>query len=119
MSNWNNETRAGFVATFETPQGELVTLHRHGGPKRELMRKAIDDVLARWPGSRLVCYSTPATILSDLLGRAPNISGRPLLPEAVIVAHAGRPELLSPRLEGASPKGSRARRRRRSEREAA
>jgi hypothetical protein len=64
----NGDTRAGFVVSFETADG-LVTLHRRGRVKLTMLEEACDDVLARWPEAKLVCYSTPRTILADLRGR--------------------------------------------------
>jgi hypothetical protein len=95
---WDGEAADGFVATFTTNEG-LVTLHRSNPYSRRslMLAAAIDDVLARWPEARLVCYSTPQTILLDLRGRLCTAGGRALrFPEVQAASYARRFETLAP-----------------------
>jgi hypothetical protein len=90
----------GFVATFDVGDGDLVTLHRRDprGQRSALFAAAVDDVLARWPGARLVAYSTPQTILNDLRGRRWTAGERALqFPEVTVAGMAGRYDLLHPK----------------------
>jgi hypothetical protein len=106
----------GFVATFELEHGELVTVHRssRGELRSAMLAAAVEDVLARWPEARLVCYSTPQTILADLRNRRWTAGGRPLqFPEVTAAGMAGRYDVLHPRFVSRSSTAERLRGRRR------
>jgi hypothetical protein len=99
-SSPNTSSRLGFVATFDVGGGELVTLHRSGRGKKEMLAEACDDVAARWPDAKLVCYSTPDTISSDLNGRGD--VRRAGFPESRMLSIVRRRAMLHPRLAGDS-----------------
>lgn len=96
----------GFVTTWENQAGELLTVHRKGRPTATLAEVA-DAVTARDPSFRLVCYSTPDTILRDLAGGNRISFEHPTtkvlhLPERNVLSRIGRADLLHPRLRSRS-----------------
>lgn len=99
---WNGRLAReyGCTVTFENEDGATLTLHRRGAPEAVLAAlcdeaKAIDETL------RVVSYSSPATILTDVTG-PPTRLGR--YREATILGMVGRLEMLHPRLRGRSRK---------------
>ncbi len=93
--------RFGFVATWENAAGRTLTVHRVGPVKAQLL-DVIRVVLSLDPSFRLVGYSTPDTILTDLQGRTLKRAddGRPVpLPESIALGMVGRLELLHPRFD--------------------
>jgi hypothetical protein len=92
--------------TFENDGGQTLVLTRKGPPK-DALRALCDDALAADPTFRVVCYSNPATITQDLIGRVdPTISARHshslVRPEGRTLGAAGMLHMLHPRLRGAS-----------------
>lgn len=94
----------GSITTWENEDGKTLTLHR-SGPMRETLGETVREVLALDPTFRLVCYSTPESILTDLAGNRRDAadwqSGNALpiaLPEVKALAMIGRRDLLHPRL---------------------
>lgn len=90
----------GFITSWESETGEVMNVHRTG-PLRQALRDLITDVLALDPTYRLISYSTPDTILTDMLGRRRKLSnGRPVpLPEAIALGSVDRLDLLHPRFD--------------------
>jgi hypothetical protein len=104
----------GFVATFDLGEGEPLSVTRSGAVRSTMLREAIDDVLAHWPDAKLVCYSTPETILNDLQGRIWAAGDRPLqYPEKQALGRVRRLEALHPRLVSETSRAERMRGRRR------
>jgi hypothetical protein len=99
----NGAMLSGFVATFDVGGGELVSAHRSGRLRSEMLRELVDEVQARWPFAQLVCYSTPQTIAADLNGR--QLPGQRLqYPEVKALATARRLGALSELLSLTSEK---------------
>lgn len=97
---WNGRIAPeyGCTVTFENEDGATLTLHRKGAPEAALAAlcdeaKAIDATL------RVVSYSSPPTILSDVTG-PPTRNGRRR--EASVLGQIGRLEMLHRRLRGLS-----------------
>lgn len=89
--------RAGFVATFANERGETLSAHRsHAASALPLLLAEVDALAGDW---RLQAYSTPDGILIDVAG-ARDHSDRSKFPEAVVLGHCGRKDLLHPRLGG-------------------
>ena len=108
----NQRERYGLVATFEC-DGELLSITRHGKPLAVLLREIVADLRDRHEQVRLVCVSTPATILEDVSGDRRRLSSEHhVLPEHLLVGRAklGR-ELLHERLRPRRPSNWHARRR--------
>jgi hypothetical protein len=95
--------KLGSVSTWENADRKTLVLHRIG-PMREAFSETIGEVLALDPTFRLVCYSTPDTILTDLQGNRRDFvndkgdSTPVALPEVQALARVGRRDLIHPRL---------------------
>jgi hypothetical protein len=105
---WNGRTAAeyGCTVTFENYGGQTLVLTRKG-PPIDALRVLCDDALAADPTFRVVCYSNPATIHQDLVGRIdPTLSVRSsrslVKPEARALGAAGMLHMLHPRLRGSA-----------------
>jgi hypothetical protein len=105
---WNGRTAAeyGCTVTFENDGGQTLVMQRKG-PPIDALRALCDDALAADPTFRVVCYSNPATIQQDLVGRIdPTLSVRSshslVKPEGRALGAAGMLHMLHPRLRGAS-----------------
>src|SRR2546430_15146 len=110
VTNGQERNRFGCLTTWENGEGKTITLLRTG-PMKEALSHAAECVLMLDPTFRLVAYSTPETIYSDLIGaRADNqlqagsngwshgkTRARPLS-EQMALGRIGRPDLLHPRL---------------------
>jgi hypothetical protein len=111
----------GSLTTWENAAGETLTIHQTG-PLRAGLRETARRALALDPSFRLVSYSTPDTILTDLTGgRADFIRPAPAdpvrasygmanpvtLPEQNVLGQAGLGHLLHPRLVRLSAGSSR------------
>lgn len=110
--NGKNRELYGCLTTWEREDGYALTIHRTG-PLKAALRTAAAIALGEDESYRLVAYSTPATIYSDLTGaRADALQpprgfkatySKPMpkqLPEVNALARAGLPRaLLHPRLE--------------------
>lgn len=110
---WKSSTAAeyGCTVTFENEAGQTLVLHRVGPPSRALAALC-DEALALDPTFRLVSYSTPDTILSDVRGRYTadqrSAAGRSqFTPEGGVLSRIGRLPLLHPRLRGIGMRESR------------
>lgn len=105
----------GCITTWETPDGRTLTVHRTGATGKALAT-CVALALAEDESYRLISYSTPATINTDLQGgrvdrEKDSSATRDLvsatyakripvpLPELAALARIGRRDLLHPRLE--------------------
>lgn len=102
--NGEDRVRYGFITTWENEDGARHTFHRTG-PIFSTLLALCDYVTALDPSLRLISYSTPNTIFSDLSGtaRADRVSRNGkrqvhALPEMTLLARIGREELLHPSL---------------------
>ena len=108
----------GCLCSFENAEGLTFTIHRTG-PTIPAARDACEAALTLDQTFRLVAYSTPQTIYTDLTGgradyevthesiRATYAKANPVsLPELQALARIGRKELLHPRLVKASKRDS-------------
>lgn len=93
----NGDARAeyGCVVSFENADGATFSVHRQGPPLRGL-KEACAIALARDEGYRVVCFSTPQTIFTDLQER--DYAGPQRLPEHIALGRIGLAALLHPRL---------------------
>jgi hypothetical protein len=96
----------GCTVTFENESGHTFVMHRTG-PPTAVLDALCDVALGCDPTFRLVAYSTPASIASDLRGERVQIASgrahiRPQTPEAQMLARIGRREMLHPRLRSAA-----------------
>lgn len=92
----------GCIASFENADGLVMSRHLVGPPLNAL-RLLCDHATSLDPTYRLVGYSTPNGILTDLLGRGVkhDKSGRQAKwpsSEAAALSRAGRAHMLHPRL---------------------
>lgn len=92
----------GCIASFENADGLVVSRHAAGPPVAAL-RMLCDHAASIDPSYRLVGYSTPNGILTDLRGRGVrhDKSGQATkwpTPEANVLSRAGRIHMLHPRL---------------------
>ncbi len=99
-----DRAKAGCVLTFENALGRRLVLHRSGAPGKTV-GPMCDEALAYDPTFRLICYSSPATVYTDIIGgRASyqNADGYEeqmvALAEKSILRRVGRYEMLHPRL---------------------
>lgn len=95
------QQKFGFTTTWENADGKTLTVHRVGRIREQLVG-VIDVVLKLDPSFRLVCYSTPDTILTDIEGRQlrRERDGRPIAgPESIVVGAVKRMDLLHPRFD--------------------
>lgn len=98
--------KAGCIVTFENAAGKTLSGHRVGKPMTAL-RELCDAAIELDPSYRVVSYSTPETILTDLRGRQVQDMrtaerGGGTLPERTACGMAKRREMLHPRLRGGS-----------------
>jgi hypothetical protein len=105
---WNSRVAAeyGCTVTFENDGGQTLVLTRKG-PPQDALRALCADALAADPTFRVICYSNPATIRQDLIGRFdPTTSARHrdslVRAEARALGGAGMLHMLHPRLRGSS-----------------
>lgn len=95
----------GAICTFENAEGLRLVLHRKGTPSAAVADMC-DTALSLDETFRLLCYSTPSTIYTDMQGmRSPagESAGRRAAttwasPEAKALSTIGRLELLHPSL---------------------
>lgn len=102
----NVRDQAGCTITFENAAGELLSGHRTGKPLTAF-NELCDAALALDPSYRVVCYSTPETILRDLRGRQVKDMrtaerGNMMTVEQTTCGMAKRREMLHPRLRGST-----------------
>ena len=109
-----DRARFGCIVSFENADGQTLTLHRVGAIKHALAA-ACDDALSLDETFRVVSYSTPETIHTDMTGGRRDVEmesrlsqrmgwsyakTHPVpLPEAQALALVGRRHLLHPRLD--------------------
>jgi hypothetical protein len=96
----------GCIVTFENAAGDTLSGHRPGKPLAALTQLC-DAALELDPSFRVVSYSTPETILTDLRGRQVRDMrtaerGGGSIPEPFACGMAKRREMLHPRLRGGS-----------------
>lgn len=104
--NMSGQRRAQFgcMMTFENDQGDTLTLHAIGAPLK-MVPKLCDYALTRDGSNRVVSYSTPETILTDLsCSRMMEVdfTGRLrtfVRPEDHVLKRCDRGHLLHPRLK--------------------
>lgn len=105
---WNSRVAAeyGCTVTFESESGQTLTLSRRGHPIAAF-KALCADALAQDATYRLVGYSTPQTIRTDLdgariehFGAGGERRGQPT-PEAIIASHSDLLPVVHPRLRGA------------------
>jgi hypothetical protein len=110
---WNGRTAAayGCTITFESDDGMTLTLARVGAPNAAT-RALCAEAEAIDPTFRVVAYSSPRTILTDLEGRYTDgsralrhVAG--LSPEGQALSGAGLLRMLHPRLRSTHPSASR------------
>jgi hypothetical protein len=121
LVNGAERARYGSLTTWENAAGETITIHQTG-PLRAGLRETARRVLALDPTFRLVAYSTPDTILTDLTGgRADFVRPAPAntvrasygmanpasLPERNVLGQAGLAHLIHPRLVRLTARSSR------------
>jgi hypothetical protein len=106
---WNGRTAAayGCTITFEADDGMTLTLARVGQPNA-VARALCAEAEALDPTYRVVSYSSPRTILTDLEGRFSDgaralrhVAGQS--PEGQALSGAGLLRMLHPRLRGTHP----------------
>lgn len=92
----------GCLISFEADDGSTLTLHRTG-PRAKAIRTAVAIALAQDETYRVVSYSTPETIFTDLTGgRVDGEHGPVALPEIFALGLAKLPiELCHPRIRRA------------------
>lgn len=98
--------QAGCIITFENAAGERLSGHRVGKPMTAF-RELCDAALELDPSYRVVSYSTPETILTDLRGRQVQDMrtaerGGGTIPERTACGMAKRRAMLHERLRGSS-----------------
>jgi hypothetical protein len=96
--------RDGCVLSFENAAGKRLVLHREGSPL-QVIGPMCDDALRLDPSFRVVAYSTPSTVYTDLVGgrmrrdsRNEEFEQEQSLPEKMMLQRAHRPEMLHERL---------------------
>ncbi len=78
----------GCLLSFEADDGSTLTLHRTG-PRRTAIRTAVAIALAQDESYRVVAFSTPETIYTDLTGgRVDGKRGPVALPEVFALGFA-------------------------------
>lgn len=92
----------GCIASFENADGLVMSRHLTGAPLSAL-RMLCDHAVSIDPTYRLVGYSTPNGILTDLRGRGVkhDKTGRAVkwpTPESNVLSRAGLAHMLHPRL---------------------
>jgi hypothetical protein len=88
----------GCIVTFERDDGLRLTIHRQGPPMKGL-RQACAIALAQDESYRIISYSTPQTIMTDLNGRKPTAGASTFdSVEALVASQAGMRAMLHPRL---------------------
>lgn len=110
LLNSEDRARYGSLTTWENAAGETFVIHRTGKLK-EAIREAAAIALALDPSFRLVSYSTPDTIYTDLKGgradfihpasgfKATYGKANPVaLPEQIILGQAGLRHLIHPKI---------------------
>jgi hypothetical protein len=112
LRNSRERAQYGCTTTWENAAGRRLVLSRVGPPSVVLRRQA-EDALALDETFRLVCYSTPETIYTDLQGarlarwtnggstRTDPDNGKwaaPIHPEAVALGMLGLRHLAHPRI---------------------
>ena len=112
LKNARDRAKFGCTTTWENQDGQRLVLASEGKP-REVLRRHADDALALDPSFRLVCYSTPQTIFTDLAGarlprwtsggssRTDPDNGKwtpPIMPEVVALGAIGLRHLAHPRI---------------------
>lgn len=113
--NDSGAKRAEFdcICTFENDRGQGLVLHRTGAPTK-IVPAILDEVVALDPSFRLVCYSTPATIYTDLQGHryadqrpayGDDRVTRTHTPESQILGRVKRLDMLHPRLRAGTRHG--------------
>lgn len=102
--NARNRAEAGCIVSFESAAGQRLTLHVSNTRPTDGLSLALEEALAIDPSMRVVCYSTPETIATDLAGGRRAFAtdfvkeGRPQIPELAMLTLVGRPDMLHPRL---------------------
>lgn len=104
----NGQARAeyGVITTWKSlASGRTLTIARMGAPTAAL-RESCDKATALDPTFRLISYSTPQTIYSDMQGDreggAQKYRTAPTLPETIVLGRIGRQNLLHPDLQSTS-----------------
>lgn len=87
--------RYGCIVSFEASDGKRLTLHQTG-PTLKALRWCCMTALAQDETFKVVAYSTPATIFSDLAGRAS--AGKQSAPELAMTRRVGFHDICHPRL---------------------
>lgn len=96
----------GCILTFENAQGQTLTLHRVGPPTK-MVPEMCDQALALDETFRVVSYSTPSTVYTDLQGHrlggqreayANDSNPRANTPEVQILGRIKRMEMIHPRM---------------------
>lgn len=107
-TNGTQRKEAGCTCTFEAADGKRITMHRFGSPTGGV-RDMCETALAADPTYRLISYSTPESIHSDITGaradgQGPeNTTARRALPEQLILGRIRMLHMLHPRLVMATP----------------
>lgn len=105
MSDANaKRDRLGCIVTVENmATGQKVTWHIEG-LRGDAVRNAADRIDALGPDWKVVSYSSPQTILSDLRSAPMNGDarhpGRPAMPEPMLFSRVARADVVHPRLLG-------------------
>lgn len=102
--NATERAKFGCLTFWENAEGVRCAIVRYGRPPEALL-SAIEAVEQLDPTYSLVCYSTPETILRDLIGgMRSGARGRPTavaMPERAALGRVHRMDKLHPRLRRA------------------